>query len=136
MCLPIWQPCGTTQCKCKLWTYWPCTLSQAPRGHLVCEFAWPVGGGDGGGGVHLHVRSLQLLLSQHLLLEKVGLDAWHTQQSVTRMQSGLHKHAWEVMAIPLCGGGRGHMQEGEGVNRESSRDRSCIMVVSAPSATL
>ena len=67
--------------------------------------------------MHLHVRSPQLLLSQHLLLEIVGLDAWHTQQSVTRMQSGLHKHAWQDMAMPLWGGGRGHMKEGEGVDQ-------------------
>ena len=87
--------------------------------------------------MYLHVRSLEVLLSQHLLLEIVGLDACHTQQPVTRMQSGSHTHACADMVMPVWGVGRAgmHMQETARM-RAKARVRSCIMGLPLPPTTL
>ena len=84
----------------------------------------------------LHARAHQLLLSQQTQLEMINIDTCSTHQTLTRRRWGLHTNAWQGMAMPLWGGGRGHMKEGEGVTRENGHDRNCIMRPSAPSATL
>ena len=64
-----------------------------------------------GGGVHLHARAHQLLLSQQLPRDFTIPDTCNTYQLVVCMQGSMPAHAGADMGMPVWELGRGAMQK-------------------------